>query len=311
VDLATVLIRAVETSRPLIEANRHTLTLTPPAEPIRLLGDATRLEQVFANLLNNSAKYTERGGSIWVIAERQGDEVVIRVRDTGFGIPAHVLPHIFDLFTQADRTLDRAQGGLGIGLTLVKTLVEMHGGSVTAHSDGPGQGSEFVVRLPLNPEVSERPRGAEADPPAPGRCDALRILIVDDNRDAADSLAMLLRYWHHEVRTAHDGLSGLKAVRSYYPHVVLLDIGLPGLDGYEIARQIRSEFGPALRLVAVTGYGQEEDRRRALAAGFDAHLVKPADLDALERVLAGAAPDACVGSPPPHSPSAPAAGGRG
>jgi PAS domain S-box-containing protein len=287
VELTAVLARAVETSRPLIEANRHTFTLCSTPEPVWVLADPTRLEQVFTNLLNNSAKYTERGGSIRLTAERQEDDVLVRVRDTGFGIPAHVLPHVFELFAQADRTLDRSQGGLGIGLTLVKTLVELHGGTVTAHSEGPGQGSEFVVRLPISREAAGPGDAGEEGPlPAPSKvATPLRILVVDDNRDLVESLAILLRLWGHEVRTAHDGLSGLKAARSYRPQVVFLDIGLPGLDGYELARRLRAEVGGGMKLIAVTGYGQEEDRRRALEAGFDAHLVKPADLGDVQRLL--------------------------
>jgi PAS domain S-box-containing protein len=286
-ELAAVVGRAVEATRPLIDANRHHLTVALPAEPLWVEGDPTRLEQVFTNLLNNAAKYTERGGSIWVTGERQGGAALVRVRDTGFGIPAAVLPHVFELFTQSDRTLDRSQGGLGIGLTLVKTLVELHGGTVEADSGGPGQGSEFVVRLPLGREagapapVTGQAAGAGSAPGSP-----LRVLVVDDNRDAAESLAVLLRLWGHEVRTAHDGQSGLKAACSYRPQFVFLDIGLPGLDGYAVARRLREEFAAGMRLVAMTGYGQEEDRRRSHAAGFDRHLVKPVELESLREVLA-------------------------
>jgi two-component system CheB/CheR fusion protein len=295
-ELSAILTRAVETSRPLIEANRHTLTVSIPPDSIRVIADPTRLEQVFANLLNNAAKYTERGGSVALIVERHGDVVAVRVRDTGFGIPAEVLPHVFDLFMQADRTLDRAQGGLGIGLTLVKALVEMHGGTVTAHSAGLGKGSEFVVQLPVVKDKGQGTKG-EAESPTPGPSPfglrpSRRVLVVDDNRDAAESLGMLLRLWGHEVRTAHDGRSGLKAALSYRPQVVLLDIGLPGLDGYEVARRLREEFGGAALLVAMTGYGREEDRRRAEEVGFDAHLTKPADPAALRSLLAGWTPPA-------------------
>jgi signal transduction histidine kinase/CheY-like chemotaxis protein len=295
VDLAAILARAVETSRPLIEANRHQLTVSLFAEPVQVLADPARLEQVFANLLNNAAKYTERGGTIWLSGERQGGEVLVRVRDTGFGISAELLPRIFDLFTQAERTLDRSQGGLGLGLTLVKNLVAMHGGVVEAHSEGPGKGSEFVVRLPVShqPEGSgEGKRGRVSPLPVCKGPPHLRVVVVEDNRDAAESLAMLLRLWGHEVRTCHDGLSGLKAARSYRPQVVLLDIGLPGLDGFEVARRLRAELGKGVWLVALTGYGQEEDRCQAEAAGFDAHLVKPADPAALHAALAGVRPPA-------------------
>jgi CheY-like chemotaxis protein len=279
--------RAAELTQPLLDANRHTLTLTLLPEPALVQADLTRLEQVFTNLLSNAAKYTERGGTIAVIEERHGSEVRVRVRDSGFGIAAHVLPHVFELFMQADRTLDRAQGGLGIGLTLVKTLVELHSGRVTAHSAGLGQGSEFVVHLPVAQQPAHATvRDAPQAPAAPANGGpALQILVVEDNKDTADSLAMLLRLWGHEVRTSHDGLSGLKAAQSYCPDVVLLDIGLPGLDGYEVARQLRGTFGPAMRLVAMTGYGQEEDRQKAVGVGFDAHLVKPTDPDTLQAVL--------------------------
>ncbi len=288
VELATVLSRAVESMRPMIDTHRHTLAVELLPEPTRIVGDPTRLEQVFANLLHNAAKYTERGGQIHVSEEHHGDTVIVRVRDTGFGIAATTLPRVFDLFTQSERTLDRAQGGLGIGLTLVKTLVELHGGTVEAHSDGPGQGSEFVVRLPVAPPSAEPAASAPpAAVPAPTGA-ARRVLVIDDNQDTAASLAMLLRLWGHEIRTANDGASGLKAAESYRPQVVLLDIGLPGMDGYELARRLRAEFGSRLLLVALTGYGQEEDRQKALRAGFNAHLVKPAAPAELKALLAGA-----------------------
>jgi PAS domain S-box-containing protein len=292
VDLAAVIARAVETSRPLIESNRHKLTLALCAEAIRVLADPTRLEQVFANLLNNAAKYTERGGSIWLEVERLGEEVLVRVRDTGFGIPPAALPHVFDLFMQADRTLDRSQGGLGIGLTLVKRLVEMHGGSVTAHSQGSGKGSEFIVRLPILQQEAGRASEERLAPAVVREATApvLRVLVVDDNKDAADSLAVLLRLWGHEVRIAHDGVSAVKAAGSYRPDVALLDIGLPGLDGYEVARRLRANPSLAgMELIAVTGYGQDTDRRRSREAGFDAHLVKPVDLTELQELLARSA----------------------
>jgi CheY-like chemotaxis protein len=289
--LASVLHRAVDSTRALIEANRHTLALALLPEPTVVLADPMRLEQVFANLLNNAAKYTERGGTIGIVEERHGGDVLVRIRDSGLGVPPTVLPHIFEPFTQAERTLDRAQGGLGIGLTLVKSLVELHGGTVTVDSGGAGKGSEFVVRLPVAPPPLDCADNDPTKPPASqAAAAALQVLVVEDNRDAAESLASLLRLWGHDVRTSHDGRSGLKAARSYRPHVVLLDIGLPGMDGYAVARTLRGEFGRDMRLVAVTGYGQDEDRRKALAAGFDAHLVKPADLEALSAVLAASGP---------------------
>jgi CheY-like chemotaxis protein len=211
------------------------------------------------------------------------------VRDTGFGIAADVLPRVFDLFTQADHTLERAQGGLGIGLTLVKRLVELHGGSVAAHSEGQGRGSEFVVRLPLARAAAEQKReqGEVTSPSSSGAVGSCKVLVVDDSKDTADSLALLLRLWGQEVRTAHDGQSALKAARSYQPRLVLLDIGLPGLSGYEVARQLREEFGrDRMVLAALTGYGQEEDQERSRRAGIDHHLVKPIDPATLQALLA-------------------------
>jgi CheY-like chemotaxis protein len=255
VPLAAVLCSAVEASRPLVEKWGHELTVTVPPEPVYLEADPTRLAQVLLNLLNNAAKYTEQGGRIWLTAEQDGRQVVIRVKDTGVGIPAEMLPRIFEMFVQVDHSLERSQGGLGLGLTLVHRLVQMHGGSVEAYSDGPGRGSEFVVRLPVAGEVEGRGlRGGAGDgekPPAPVGC---RILVVDDNRDAADSLGMLLRMLGNEVHTAHDGLEAVGAAAVFRPDVVLLDIGLPKLNGYEAARRIREQRGGGdMVLVALTG----------------------------------------------------------
>jgi CheY-like chemotaxis protein len=257
---------------------------------VRVRGDATRLAQVLANLLHNAAKYTDSGGEISLSVERQGAEALLRVRDTGMGIPAPMLGRVFELFTQVHRSLDRAQGGLGIGLTLVRRLVEMHGGRVEVHSPGLNQGSEFTIHLPLlADEAAERPSaraGAQKDGPARPR----RVLLVDDNKDAAEMLAELLRTEGHEVRLVHDGREVLGEAQSFGPDVVLLDIGLPGLDGYEVARRLRAHPAlGALRLVAVTGYGQESDRERTREAGFDHHLVKPVDPPSLAAVV-GAAP---------------------
>ncbi len=291
VELAAVVGSAVETSRPLIEAARHRLTVGLPAESVVLEADPVRLAQVIADLLNNAARYTEEGGAIALSARRDGRHVVVSVRDSGIGIPADVLPKVFDTFTQGDRSDGRARGGLGIGLTLVKRLVLMHGGSVDATSDGPGRGSEFVVRLPLG---EGRSAGAPAAPRAPGRKAPLagrRVLVVDDHRDAADSLALLLRLLGAEAHVARDGPQALEAVGTVRPAVVLLDIGMPGMDGYEVARRVR--LRPEWRevvLVALTGWGQEEDRRRSREAGFDHHLVKPVDPPALEALLAGLLP---------------------
>jgi PAS domain S-box-containing protein len=285
VDLATVIARAVETAQPGIDAQRQQLTVGLPPEPLFLQGDLVRLAQVFANLLNNASKYTEPGGSIRLTAERQDDAAVVRVRDSGIGMAPEVVPHIFELFMQADRSAARSQGGLGIGLTLVRQLVELHGGSVHAASPGLGQGSEFTVRLPAlasAPALAEpKPRAGRA---APAR--ARRILVVDDNEDVADSLALVLRLGGHDVRVAHDGPAALEAAHAYRPEVVLLDIGLPGMTGYEVARRLRQQPPAGLALlIALTGYGQEEDRRRSCEAGFDVHLTKPVDPADLKELL--------------------------
>ncbi len=286
VPLAAVVTSAVEASRPLIEKWDHELTVTLPPESIDLEADPTRLAQVLLNLLNNAAKYTEQGGRIWLTVEREGGQVAIRVKDTGIGIPPEMLPRIFEMFTQVDRSLERSQGGLGIGLTLVQRLVEMHGGTIEAHSGGPGEGSEFIVRLPVAIEVKDRgARGTTGEKmAAPAKC---RILVVDDNQDAADSLAMLLRMLGNEVHTAHDGLEAVGAAAVFRPDVVLLDIGLPKLNGYEAARRIREQQGKDVVLVALTGWGQEEDRRRSREAGFDHHMTKPVEFDVLQKLLAG------------------------
>ncbi|HWM92572.1 MAG TPA: ATP-binding protein [Thermoanaerobaculia bacterium] len=288
VELAAVIQNAVETSRPLIEASGHELTVTFPPEPVSLDADPTRLAQVFANLLNNAAKYTPRGGHIRLTAERQGNDVVVKVRDTGIGIPAEMVPQVFEMFTQVDRSLERSQGGLGIGLSIVRGLVELHGGSVEARSDGPGRGSELSVRLSVHPSVQEaqaaRVGAAQAIPPW------RRILVVDDNKDSADSLALLLTLQGSEVRTAYDGLEAVEAAAAFKPDVILSDIGMPKLNGYEAAQRIREQSqGRRVVLVAMTGWGQEEDRRRSVEAGFDFHLVKPVDLTALEQLLASLA----------------------
>ncbi len=284
VAVAGIVERAVETATPLLELRRHELTVSVPEEPIWLFGDAGRLEQVVVNLLTNAAKYTEEGGRVWLTASREGDEAVIRVRDTGVGIAPELLPRVFDLFTQAERSLDRAQGGLGIGLALVQRLVEMHRGKVNAFS-AMGQGSEFVVRLPILGTPIPLPPTVQAGAPTAGG--ALRILVVDDNVDSADSLAMLLQTVGHEVQTAHDGPTGLTAALGFHPDAVLLDIGLPKMDGYEVARRMR--LAPQLAttpLIALTGYGQESDRQRSREAGFDHHLVKPVDFEKLLGILA-------------------------
>ena len=283
--LSGVVERAIETAQPLIEERRHALAVSAPPHPLWLQADASRLEQVVVNLLTNAAKYTAPGGRIWLSVAQEGQETVLRVRDTGIGIDAALLPRIFDLFTQAEKSLDRSQGGLGIGLCLVQRLVELHGGSVAVTSV-PGQGSEFVVRLPVTsldlPPLLP-PQAGVARPV--GTC--CRVLVVDDNVDAAESIGDLLAMLGHEVRVVHDGAAALEAAQSFPAGVVLLDIGLPGLTGLEVARRIRQL--PALKhlvLVAMTGYGQESDRERSREAGFDHHLVKPAVLDELLKILA-------------------------
>ena len=284
-ELAGALHAAVETSRPFIDACQQEFTVTIPSQPIYLDADPTRLAQIVANLLNNAGKYTPAGGRIWLSAERQGSDAVISVRDTGMGIPAEMLPRVFEMFTQVHRS-DHPQGGLGIGLTLVKRLVNMHDGSITVRSDGPGKGSEFVVRLPVvisSTHVPSRERTTEHGFPM----SALRILVVDDNRDSAASMGMLLRIVGNDVRIANDGLEAVNMAEEFRPEVILLDIGLPKLNGYEVARHIRQQpFGQGMVLVATTGWGQDADRRRSKDAGFDHHLVKPLDPDKLLELLA-------------------------
>jgi signal transduction histidine kinase/DNA-binding response OmpR family regulator len=289
VELSDVVSRAVETSHPLIDQRRHELSVALPRERLRVEADLVRLSQVVANLLNNAAKYTAEGGLIWLTAEREGSEAVVRVRDSGMGIPGNMLSNIFDLFTQVDRSLERTQGGLGIGLTLVRTLVEMHGGTVQALSAGSNRGSEFVVRLPALVEAPLTQTIATRAANDPKPCVPRRVLVVDDNVDGAESLAMVLRLCGHDVCCAHDGPAGLEMAEAFRPDVLLLDIGLPKMDGYEVARELRRR--PELAdvfLVALTGYGSDDDRRRTEEAGFDVHLVKPVDLDALPRLLANA-----------------------
>jgi signal transduction histidine kinase len=286
VDLASIVHQAVEAVRPLCERMKHELTVTLPPPPTYLTGDPSRLVQVVGNLLNNACKYTETGGRIRLSVEHRGDEAVIRVHDTGIGIAAEQLPRIFDMFTQADTSVERSRDGLGVGLTLVKHVVDMHGGTVEARSMGIGQGSEFVVRLPLGSgPLSTSPREPSGITPMANV--PRRILLVDDNLDAVDSLATLLKLTGHEVHIAHDGFGAVEAAATIQPEVILLDIGLPRLNGYEAARRIREQQQhKGLTLVAVTGWGQEEDRRRSEEAGFDAHMIKPVNFDALTQLLA-------------------------
>ncbi|HEX4614140.1 MAG TPA: PAS domain S-box protein [Urbifossiella sp.] len=289
VELATVIARAVETAQPLVDAQGHQLTVRLPTESLPIDADPVRLAQVVGNLLTNAAKYTEPHGRIWLTAEREGGGAVLRVRDTGIGIAPHMLPRIFELFVQVDHASTKAQGGLGIGLTLVKNLVEMHNGTVEARSEGLGRGSEFVVRLPLVAQAVDPDHGPEARAqadPLPSRS-GNRLLVVDDNQDAADSLAMLLRLQGHEVRVAYSGMAALEMTKTYTPDVVFMDIGMPGMDGYEAARRIREQPGLGkVVLAALTGWGQKEDRRRTAEAGFNHHLVKPPEPKAVDSVLA-------------------------
>ena len=285
VELGSVIHHAVEASRPLVESMKHDLRVVIQKEPIYLDGDAVRLAQVFGNLLNNSAKYTSPGGTIEVRAEREGEDAVVTVKDDGAGLPPDKLDSIFEMFTQVEGSLERSQGGLGIGLTLVRRLVHMHGGSIHAKSEGEGKGSEFVVRLPI---LEVRPTAQPQPPATPGtqQPPSRRILIVDDNEDSANSLATLLKVTGHETFTAYEGTAALAAAEKHHPDLILLDIGLPNLNGYEVCRRIREQpWGKDITLIALTGWGQEEDRRRSQEAGFDGHLVKPVNYAALMSLL--------------------------
>lgn len=292
IEIGSTIGSAVEAVRAQYEQKGHTLAVTPAAGPIHVDADPTRLTQVIVNLLNNAAKFTPAPGRVWLSTEREGDEVVIRVRDTGVGLELDEQLHIFELFAQIDASIERSQGGLGIGLTLVRRLVELHGGTVAVHSAGRDQGSEFIVRLP----TVDEPMPAAPEPPAAAAAvPARRVLVVDDNVDAAHSLATWLELGGHEVRMAHDGAKALEMATADQPEVVVLDIGLPVLNGFDVARRLRQQRGDKATplLVALTGWGQPEDRRRSFEAGFDAHLVKPVEpaaLDQLLRTLSGTAP---------------------
>ena len=297
VDIAAVLRNAIDLSRPLVDAGGHELVLDLPEEALVIDADPVRMAQVFGNLLNNAAKYAERRGRITLRAVREGDEVVVSVRDRGIGIEPEMLPHVFELFTQGRREAHRAQDGLGIGLTLVRSLVEMHAGSVDAASDGCGTGSEFTVRLPT--AVDPAALVAPASPPAPSACPALpapaptelRVLVVDDNVDAATSLGMVLELLGIDHRVEFSGEAALEIARTFRPDAVLLDIGMPGMDGYEVARRLRLDPGSArTTLVAVTGWSQVQDQQRTKAAGFNHHFSKPADIGALQTLLSSIRP---------------------
>jgi len=335
VELEGLISRAIETVHPLFDERKHQLTLELPEPGLKVFGDPTRLTQAIANVLGNAAKYTDQGGQVIVSALTRGPDVEISIRDNGIGIRQEMLPHVFELFTQLDRDDGRAQGGLGIGLALVQRLVQMHGGDVSASSGGQGKGSEFVIRLPLLREeedgdeegaVEVTPEQIVGDLAANGMAAvgaplvtastarlARRILIADDNNDALESLATLLQLSGHEVFTATNGGTALQSVERHLPEVVLLDIGMPLLDGYEVARRIRAQpWGQRITLVALTGWGQDSDRRRSREAGFDSHLVKPLDLETLTDLLSrlpsvsgaarGRAPGVGVFPPPSAKP---------
>jgi signal transduction histidine kinase/ActR/RegA family two-component response regulator len=291
VELANVLSSAVETARPLIEAAGHELTVQSPDEPIYVDADPMRLAQVFANLLNNAAKYMDRGGHIWLTAElrrRAGlrPEAIVTVRDAGVGIPKEALPRIFEMFAQIDQSLEKSQGGLGIGLTLVKRLVEMHGGSVEAHSEGPGKGSRFIARLPVVETGNALHPTAGENGIAENHLQC-RILVADDNRDAAESMGTMMRHLGHEVRIVHDGVQAVIEAAEFRPDIILLDIGMPRLNGYDAAQRIRAQaWGNDMILVALTGWGQDEDKRLAADAGFNQHFTKPVNLADITNLVA-------------------------
>jgi signal transduction histidine kinase/CheY-like chemotaxis protein len=298
VDLCEIVSRAARAVSVLAHAQSHDVTVSTTCDRVIVDGDPVRLEQVVNNLLTNAIKYTPAGGRIQLQVGQSGEEAALRVRDNGIGIPNELISRVFDLFTQAERSLDRAQGGMGIGLTLVRQLVEMHGGSVSVSSEGSGRGSEFIVRLPAIKYVQTPPQPSPApQPEAAGR----HVLVIEDNADARGVMRRLLTLWGHKVDVAEDGPRGVDVACSIRPELALIDVGLPGLDGYEVARRVRSCLGDRIRLIALTGYGQPEDRARALDAGFDLHLVKPVNPQLLRTVLAN--PDAVLDT------AAPATGG--
>jgi CheY-like chemotaxis protein len=280
IDARSAVAAAVEAMRPVIDARSHTLSVILPDTPLRLEADPTRLTQMVTNLLDNAAKYTNPSGHIEVSAQHDSGHIVIRVRDTGIGIPQDMHTRIFELFTQGDVPIARPLGGLGLGLSLVRSLTELHDGTVAVQSEGPGRGSEFTIRLPAGKTES----GSDTETASTGT--ARHVLVIEDNADAREMLRMALELDGHRVETAEDGTSGVEAALRSTPDVVLVDIGLPGLDGYAVARRLRAALGQRVTLVALTGYGQTEDRRRTAEAGFDAHLVKPVDPDVLTRALA-------------------------
>jgi CheY-like chemotaxis protein/two-component sensor histidine kinase len=287
-DLATAVAEAIQTTSPLFEAQGHRLEVHLPSEPLRLEADQARVVQVLVNLLNNAAKYTDRGGQVSLTGAREGGEVVVRVRDNGVGIEPDMLGKVFDLFTQVGRSVHRAQGGLGIGLPLVRQLVELHAGRVTAHSEGAGKGSEFAVYLPAPVAPAPEPGPAPAARKAGGP--SRHVLIIEDNADARATLQTLLALLGHRVETAGTGTEGVERAVATRPEVVLIDIGLPVLDGYEVARRLRAALGEGVLLAALTGHALDEDRQRTRAAGFNAHLAKPVEVEELNLLLTKAQP---------------------
>jgi CheY-like chemotaxis protein/two-component sensor histidine kinase len=287
IDLRAAVHSAVEATRPMIDAEAHTLAIDLPETPLWADADFTRLSQAFSNLLTNAAKYTARGGRVTVSATNDASVAAITVADTGSGIPPAMLPNIFDMFTQLQAHRDRAHGGLGIGLTLAKRLVELHGGTIEAMSDGPGRGSRFTVRLPLLPAEADQPAAARRDD-ARGSA-GVRVLIADDNADTAEMMAVMLGFKGHDVRVARDGIEAVDTAKTFGPQIAFLDIGMPRMDGYEAARRIRALPGRHIVLVALTGWGQDDDKRRSRDAGFDHHLTKPPEPEVLDRLVAGCA----------------------
>jgi CheY-like chemotaxis protein len=284
-DLRTVIRSAVETIEPLTEAANHMVTVDLPSRPIWVDADFTRLAQAFANLLDNAVKYTERDGRIWLSAAVEADEAVVTVRDSGIGIDPPLIPSVFGMFVQIEQGPGRARTGLGIGLALAKRLIELHGGSIDGSSEGPGTGTTFTVRLPLSPAIHAQKRRASMPPPS-ARC---RVLVAEDIPDAAEMMRLMVECMGHDVRVAADGVQAVALAHEFNPQIALLDIGMPRMDGYEAARAIRNALGRSIVLVALTGWGQEEDQRRAYAAGFDRHVTKPADPDVLESLITSVA----------------------
>ena len=288
IDLRAVVQSAVEASRPMIDAQGLTLTVDMPEQPLWIEADATRLGQALSNLLNNAAKYTEHGGHVHVSTDAANGIATVSIADTGLGIPPEMLPRIFDMFTQLQAHRDHAQGGLGIGLTLAKRLVELHGGTIEARSEGAGLGSQFDVRLAIAPSADvDAAQGREPARPASSIC---RVLVADDNPDAAEMMRLMLQFNGHDVQVAADGLQAIALAERFEPQIAFLDIGMPQMDGYDAARAIRARLGPRVVLVAVTGWGQDEDKSRAREAGFDHHLTKPPEPEMLERLIASCGP---------------------